>query len=208
MFSKLPGNLFSLFSPACRKFASKEQLVGALRMADPAAIECLIEKSEAQVRRMARKLRLDEDSVMDAIHDGLIILIEKIRDGSFDPKKSAPATYLIAICRNILANKSRLKRPPGFVDLGTEIDFADDSLNELLDFREKRAILDELLALLGPPASDLIRLKYLEGYSDETQIAENMTPYTTHESLRVMRSRGMKSLVELAAKWKSKHDAI
>jgi RNA polymerase sigma factor (sigma-70 family) len=208
MFKKTTGQLFSLFSSNHRPYASTEQLVEALRVAETAAIEYLMEKTESQVRRLARKWAMGEQIIQDVLHDGLVILIEKIRSGNFDAEKSTPATYLTAICRNLLANQHRLKRQPSHNSIEYDDLLADFSFIELLESKDRCETLEKLLSQLGEPAADLIRLKYIEGYNDETQILEQMTPYSTVESLRVMRSRGMKTLVGLAEKWKSSNDAI
>ncbi len=207
MSAEISSKLSLLFSSPCRRYATKGQLVAGLLEVQTAAIECVLEKAEGLVRKMTRQFGLPPVLAADVLHDGILILIEKTRDGSYDPERAAPTTYLVAVCRNLLANHARLKRPPRSETLENGLELQDNSLTDWLEFRERKTLLEKLLRQIGPPCSDIIALKYLEGYSDEEQISLKMTPYSSVESLRVMRSRCMKSLAELAAKWKSPNDA-
>lgn len=174
---------------------------------DTAAIEYLMDKTEGTVRSMVRAAGQPPALVRDLLHDGMIVLIDKICDGAFDPTKSTPQTYLAGICRKLLANHLRLKQPPSAEPIENSSDIPVDDLRDFLDHKDRLELLEQLLDQLGPPGNRLIRLKYLEGYTDEEQIAQQMTPYSSLDSLRTSRSQYMKKLALLAKDWNKKHHA-
>jgi hypothetical protein len=57
----------------------------------------------------------------------------------------------------------------------------------------------------GAPCEQVIRLKYIDGYSDEEAIREGLTGYSTVESLRQKRSDCMKKLKDKVAALKDKN---
>ncbi len=197
------ANMIAQLLPGLRnRFSTKEALTEGLQKIENAAIEHLMAKSEGMVRKIARTFGLPEALADDVLHDGTIILIEKIQDGTYHSELSAPQTYLVAICRNLLANHSRLKRPPATEQIENVLDLADNSFVEMLEFRERRVVLEKLLAQIGPACASLIALRYLDGYSDEEQLAQKLAPFSSPESLRVSRGRCMKKLSEMAKSFK------
>jgi RNA polymerase sigma factor (sigma-70 family) len=166
----LPESLRLLLPASRRRFDTPEQLTEGLRNMDTVAIEYLMGKTEGTVRSMVRTTSQPPALAHDLLHDGLIILIEKICEGTFDPAKSSPQTYLAGICRKLLANHLRLKQPPPAEPIENGLDIPTDDLRDFLDHKDRLELLELLLEQLGPPGNDLIRLKYLEGYSDEEQM--------------------------------------
>lgn len=149
----------------------------------------------------------DAELADDLLHDGLIILIKKINDDVFDASKSSPQTYLVHICYNLLNNHRRHKTPPIVMPIEDGNHFISDELRDLMDQKDRIEFIELLLGELGPPGSDLIRLKYLEGYSDEEQIKKKMTPYSSLDSLKTSRSQYLKKLAVMAKKWKEEYYA-
>jgi RNA polymerase sigma factor (sigma-70 family) len=189
------------------RFSSPEKLLDGLRNADTAAIEHLMGKAEGIVRRMVRTAGQAQPLATDLLHDALVIFIEKLRAGRYQLGEAAPQTYLIGICRRLLANHLRLKRLPITDPIDGTFDAPGDDLRDILAQKERLETLEKLLEKLGPPGNDLIRLKYLEGYSDEEQLQQKLTPFATADSLRTSRSKYLKKLALLAQAWKQKNDA-
>jgi RNA polymerase sigma factor (sigma-70 family) len=189
------------------RFAAPERLLEGLRSMDTAAIEYLMDKTERVVQKMVAAAGQPPSLASDLLHDGLIILIEKVCDGTFDAAKSSPQTYLAGICRKLLSNHSRHKQslPTEPVENGYEV--PSNELSDFLEHKDRVELIELLLDRLGPPGSDLIRLKYLEGYSDEEQISQKMTPFATLNSLKTSRSHYMKRLAAMARNWKKEHHA-
>ena len=70
---------------------------------------------------------------------------------------------------------------------------------------EKVTLLKKMLNELGSPCKELIDLKYISELSDEEQIKNKLTKYSSLESLRVSRSQCMKKLLALSTKYKSSY---
>lgn len=172
------------------------------------AVERLMEKAMPSVRHLIRRANLPENLVRDVLHDAVVILVKKIRDNAYDPAESAPATYLIAVARNLVANQLRHNRKAPTVALDDVPEIPDDHTRAFLEGRERRDLLESLLDSLGDPCARLIRLKYLDGYRDEEILAQKLTHYTTPVALRSKRSKCFQKLVELAAATKSGNETI
>ncbi len=188
-------------------FRSVEQLIEGLKHAKSDAISYVLSKAGGEVRSLVRKAGQPRELAADLLHDGLLILIEKIKDGTFDASKSSPQTYLKGICYKLLSNRLRLKQPPPVDSIDNSEDFTSDDLRNFLDQKHRIELIELLLKELGPPGNDLIRLKYLEGYSDEEQIKKDMTPYKTLDSLKASRHQYFKKLAVMAKKWKEEYHA-
>lgn len=187
---------------------SAAALVEGLRYMDAGAVEQLMHKTLPSVRQMVRGAGLPEYLARDVLHDALVILVKKIRDDVYNPAESAPATYLIAIARNLVANQTRRNRKAPTLALDEASDIPDDYTQSFLEGRERRESLESLLNALGNPCAQLIRLKYLDGYRDEDILAQSMTHYTTPMALRSKRSKCFQKLIELAAATKTGKETI
>lgn len=174
---------------------------------DTAAIEYLMDKTGRVVRQMVRTAGQPPSLASDLLHDGLIILIEKVCDGTFDAAKSSPQTYLAGICRKLLSNHSRLRQPLLTEPVENGQELPSEDFQDFLKHKDRLELIELLLEQLGPPGNDLIRLKYLEGYSDEEQISQQMTPYATLNSLKTSRSYYLKKLAAMAQNWKKEYHA-
>lgn len=203
----LQNAIHFLLSNSARRFDAPERLLEGLRSMDTAAIEYLMGKTIGVVRRIVLVAGQPPTLVSDLLHDGLVILIEKVRDGTFDAAKSSPQTYLAGTCRRLLANHLRLKQPFSTEPVENGYNVPSNDLDDFLEHKGRLELIELLLEQLGPPGNDLIRLKYLEGYSDEEQISRQMTPYSTLDSLKTSRSYYLKKLAVMAQNWKKEYHA-
>ena len=185
-----------------------EQLVEGLRRMETNAVEHLMAKTEPSVRYLIRQAQLPENLCRDILHDALVILVKKIREEVYNPQESAPATYLIAISRNLIANHLRRNKSVATESLEQFAELPDHHTQSFLEGKDRRDLLDRLLRTLGEPCAQLIRLKYLDGYRDEEIVTQKLTHYTTPLALRSKRSKCFQKLIELAAATKSKSPTI
>lgn len=179
-----------------------------LRRMENGAVERLMQKTAPSICKLIRRARLPENLAPDVLHDAVVILVKKIRDNVYNPAESAPATYLIAIAKNLIANHLRNRRAADTVALEETAEISDDHTRDFLEGRERRELLESLLNTLGDPCAQLIRLKYLDGYRDEEILAQNLTHYTTSMALRSKRSKCFQKLVELATATKPGNKTI
>lgn len=198
MMHKLDG-LFGLLGPSpCNGFPTNEALFKGLQRLEQAAIQCATMKSQASVQKITKQLGLAADLADDILSESLVIFLDKIQRGEYQFQGHAPTSFLIEIARRVAQNYTRTNK-------GRRMDMLDDRHNDLRDdsvdnyFEKKDQIelVEQLLVKLGKPCSDLIQLKYLDGFKDEEIIAQKMTSYTSVESLKVSRSQCMKKLRQM-----------
>lgn len=189
------------------RYTDSRELADLLRRRDTGAIEFLMSKTENLIRKMVKESGLPESAVSELLHDGIIKLIEKISDGVYNPDLSAPPTYLIGICKFLLLNRREKAEAHPFSPFEPGMENLHLFETDIFRKEELEEIIETWLSRLGAPCSDLIRLKYLDGYSDQEQIEMKRTSYSSVNSLKVTRSKCMDKLIVIAEKWKKQHDA-
>lgn len=189
----------------CKKYDSDDKLLTGLLREETSAIQCLLLQVEKLVSRHLSKLGIPTSQLQEILHDGILILIYKIKSEQFNSNLSSPKTYLFAICKNLCMNASRQKNHVSSINLDDlENKMIAEEPNSLL-ILEKVSLLKKMLIELGSPCKELIELKYISEFSDEEQINNKLTKYSSLESLRVSRSQCMKKLLALSTKYKSSY---
>lgn len=189
----------------CKLYPTDENLLIGLANEETAAIRCLLMATKNSVSKMLSQLGLPNELLEEIQHDGMLILLNKIKSNQFKPGQSSPKTYLLSICKNHCLNASRLKHhqlTDSLDVLEEDLPSPDDSESHL---PEKVKFMTKLLDELGSPCKELISFKYILELSDEEQIQSNQTAYKNVNSLRVSRSQCMKKLVALSLKYKSSY---
>lgn len=179
-------------------FKNSKILSDSLSQSDPRAIGYVLEKSKYPIQQQLKKYGLDPLKYRDFQHDSLIILIDKIQGEQYDERLSSPITYMISICKYLIFNHLKKKKEINAEWLEQDHILTQSDEDHYTSTKEMLEILDDILEHLGSPCNDLIRLKYLEGYSDEEIINLKLTHYASTDSLRNSRSQCMKKLLALA----------
>lgn len=189
----------------CRSYQTDEKLFHGLAREENHAIRCLLLVVETPVSKIMNQLGLPDELLKEILHDGMLILLNKIKSDQFQAELSSPKTYLISICKNLCMNASRLKYHK-ITDSLDEQQHEFPSLEDTdLALGDKLKLLTRMLEELGSPCKELIHLKYISEFSDEEQINNKLTKYSSLESLRVSRSQCMKKLLALSTKYKSSY---
>lgn len=191
------------FKLLLNKYNDTDILIEALRLEKTAAIEYILKKVEKNCAYYIKKIGLSDESLPDVLHDGLILLIDKIQSGKFDSSQASPQTYMFGICKNLILNMSRSKKSIKAIELEESMQWFEDEINLSIHFKETSLLVQQMLNDLGMPCSQLIQFKYIDGYSDVEQVEQKLTHFSNLDSLRVSRSQCMKKLVTMSLKYKS-----
>ncbi|MCI1267249.1 MAG: hypothetical protein LKG19_11805 [Saprospiraceae bacterium] len=191
------------FKLLLNKYNDTDILIEALRLEKTAAIEYILKKVEKNCAYYIKKIGLSDESLPDVLHDGLILLIDKIQSGKFDSAQASPQTYMFGICKNLILNMSRSKKSIKAIELEESMQWFEDEINLSIHFKETSLLVQQMLNDLGMPCSQLIQFKYIDGYSDVEQVEQKLTHFSNLDSLRVSRSQCMKKLVTMSLKYKS-----
>lgn len=187
----------------CRPYPTDDKLISGLAREESLAIQCLIYQVENVVSKILKQLGLQQELLHEIIHDGMLVLLGKIKANQFHSNLSSPKTYLISICKNFCMNASRLKHHQVMDSLDEQLYEIPNLEDSDLNYADKINLLRRMLEELGSPCKELIQLKYIYELSDEEQILEKRTTYKNVDSLRVSRSQCMKKLLALSNKYKS-----
>ena len=139
----------------------------------------------------AQKYTDDRDVQLQALHDAIIILYEKIGTGKYDANKSSIKTYLFTIAKNKLID--RLKRDAKKQTLPLLHDTNDIS-NEPMPEKDYNR-LRQAFAQLGDTCKQLLIMYYYESM-DTKSILQKMN-YSNQNVLYSVKSRCLKKLKDI-----------
>lgn len=186
-------------------FDDNALLLESLRQGNSSAILFIQNKAKGFVVKGLRQYRLPDHLLHEVLSEASIIFIKKLREPDFSLLSAQPLTYFIEIIKKVVSNESR-KRQVGQHDLlENQYDLSDTSVEEYHARKDNLELLNRLLSGAGAPCEQVIRLKYIDGYSDEEAIKAGLTAYSTVESLRQKRSDCMKKLKDKVSGLKEKN---
>lgn len=189
-------------SSPCKQFDTNESLFNGLQRLDNAAILCVQLKAMNAVRKLLRQYGLPPEQADDVLNQSTLIFLRKIADGTYQFQNHAPSTYLVEIARRValMATRSQVKT---YESVENHQHLHDPDVETYQKRDEATEMVGKLLGELGDPCQQIIRLHHIEGFSDEEVVNQQLTRYTTVNSLKMKRSDCMKKLIQLAQKWKT-----
>jgi RNA polymerase sigma factor (sigma-70 family) len=140
---------------------------------------------------------VDEMDAEEVVNDAVIILIQKVETQKYVYSGNDPCSYAIEIAKKLIYNLKRKKQIAG-ISLSEEFDVPDFDTENYMESKDKEEILGSLLLKISENCRNLIQLKYLDGFKDEEILNNQLTQYTSINTLKVKRSECMKKLGELA----------
>ncbi|MEZ4987921.1 MAG: sigma-70 family RNA polymerase sigma factor [Saprospiraceae bacterium] len=186
----------------CTNFAKEEDLFHALVSLRTDAIACLQSRVEASVVRFAQQYQLSAQDAEEILNDSTWIFLKKIGEGAYTYQGNALSTYLIEIAKRLILNRAARQRRDHHVKEKL-LEKKDDYEVVLRQQNEYAALVQQFLSQLDEKCQKVITLFYIQGYPDEEVIQQQLTDFTTVDSLKVKRSACKKKLIEIAKKWKT-----
>lgn len=193
----------NFFKAGKNVFADEEFFLQAIHSGDSRAIVYLQDKATGFTKSLLQQKQLPQHLLGEVLNEGSIIFIKKIRTPGFALHSAKVSTYFLEIIKNVVSNKTRGRQYAAQETLENVVELSDHSVLEYYSRKENMELVAKLLNQIGLPCSNIITLKYLDGYSDEEVVQGKLSPYTSVESLRVKRSDCMKKIKEQALHWKS-----
>lgn len=151
---------------------AEDQLVGAARRGDEAALSRLVERYSPRIYNLARRIMRNREDAEDVLQETFLIMIKKLDTFS---GKSSLYTWLYRIATNVALGKLREKKhipptvsihDPEFEALrGYQIRHWPDHLEDRLKGEEFRACLNRALQELPENYRAVFILRDLEGLS-------------------------------------------
>jgi RNA polymerase sigma factor (sigma-70 family) len=148
-------------------FNEDAKLLNALRNGDDHALVDLYHQNRRSIASLVVRNHGTEDDVEDVLQEALIVLWERVRQGSFEYHAKL-STFIYATAKNIwLRQLSRHRRELPLPDDDYEI--ADGESLPLEDLEENERVLAVQRAMeqMGNPCHDLLLLYYWEDLSME-----------------------------------------
>ena len=191
-------NWFSKDDPCSRYVTIQERFEGLKRL-ENAAILCLQLKALPKIKSIVQHSGLGDDKALEILNQSTVVFLEKIQTGAYQFQGYEPTTYLIEVARRMAMAAAKTNRK--------SVELIDNHLlipDPEVESREAQQENDEqirmLLGRLGEPCGQVIRLRYLDGYTDDEVIRLGLTKYTSVNSLKVKRSDCMQKLVAMTKK--------
>lgn len=185
----------------CKQFGTNERLFEGLRALNNSAILCVQLKSMGSVRKFVAQYRLPPEQAEEILNKSTLIFLRKIEDGTYQFQHYAPSTYLIEVARKVALSATRSKKNNA-EPLENHHYLADPEVEEAHKRSDATDLVRQLLGQMGQPCEQIVRLHHIEGYSDGEVVQQQLTKYSTIDSLKMKRSDCMKKLIQLAQQWK------
>lgn len=134
-------------------------------------------------------------------HDALVFTLKKIESGAYRFEGIDPAAYAATVARNMLRNFLRKKQLPT-AELNDWDTPVEDEVETYLHSKDLRRQIGDFLEKMPENCRNLIRLRYFDELDDKEILAQNLTPYTTLDSLRSKRCGCLKKLAFLMENYK------
>ncbi len=187
----------------CGKYKTNEQLFLSLQAMDARAIACLQGRAEQSVLRLVRQYGLPDDTAEDILNQSALVLLQKIDTGGYTYQGNDPRTYLLEVAKRLVMKQATKRRVVVQPIEAADLALADADFETLEKHQHAMDTLAQLLTRLGNPCEQVIRLHYIDGYTDEEVINARWTTFSTIASLKVKRSDCMKKLIKIAQIWKT-----
>lgn len=163
---------------------------------DPHAERLLIEHFAPRVRAMALARTRDHDLARDLTQEALVALVQAFRKGQVRDHEKV-AGFVAGVARNVINNyrRRRLRHPESQLDEHTPEVPAPPSIDDA-DAAERRRLMAEALAELGPGDREVLLLTLVEGLKPG-QIARRIG--VSPDVARTRKSRALKRIVDVMA---------
>jgi len=164
-------------NPFIHDNAVLEALQSGTRLRVNAAIEHLYRNGKVRgaVRQQIMRLGGNETDVNDMLNQALVVFLNQVEDGTYNPEKSAVATYIVSIAKKKFFTQQRSeKRLAARHDRSAEAEALERTTNpeEQFDIEHRRLFVHKLLDRIGEKCRTLLLLK-AQGYQMD-EIAEKM----------------------------------
>jgi RNA polymerase sigma factor (sigma-70 family) len=149
------------------------KVLDALRNGDEDALAGLFFRNRSAITALVVQNRGDEDDAEDVLQQALVVLWERVRDGSFEYRAKL-STFLYAIAKNIWFR--RLARQRREVEMPDEYDAPDcETLlpSEEMEENERVLAVQQSMERIGYPCRELLLLFYWEENSMD-EIAQKL----------------------------------
>jgi len=197
LFVRFRGSNVHLFDQTAHQLET-------LRQGNSKEIIALQNSSSGFTAQLLKKFRLPAHILQEVLSDASIIFLKKLREPEFFLDSAQPRTYFIEIIKRVVLNETRKRQDGKHEQIENQFGLPDASVEEYQAQKENIELLGQLLSGAGAPCEQVIRLKYIDGFSDEEAIRRSLTAYSTVESLRQKRSDCMKRLKDRATAFKEK----
>jgi len=174
-----------------------KDLINGLLNNDRRCIEKIYKDNFGQIRAYVLNNNGDVDEAKDIFQEALVLLLEKVRSGSFQ-LSSKLTTYIYSICRNIWLK--RLSRNRGKEISASDVlheneDLTEDDSDILEEKNLQFAVMDEALSKLGEPCKTLLESFYVKKM-DMKSITE-MFGYTNADNAKTQKYKCLMRLKKL-----------
>ena len=165
-------------------FSDEDFLLQSIQLGEAKAIIFLQDKATGFARKMLEQRQLPQHILGEVLNDATIVLVKKTRALGFSLETAKISTYFNEIIKYVILNKTRARQYTASHHIDDFQHLTDTDVQEYASRKEAIETIDQLLGAIGAPCADIIRLKYLDGFSDEEVIDKKLSTYMTVESLR------------------------
>jgi RNA polymerase sigma factor (sigma-70 family) len=143
----------------------------------------------------------DEDTASDVFQDAVILFYENVRKGRLTELSSSLKTYLYAIAKNVITNRSGYYKKVQVNSETVETSrLESDQLDADLMLSERQRLVGDLLNKLGEPCRSILELFYFKSYAMDAIASE-----LNYKNENVVKSQKLRCITELKKMVKTRY---
>ncbi len=178
-------------------------LFEGLQRIEDTAIQTLQQILLPKIEQYCVFYKLPKNLAEEITNDSMLVLLDAIETGKYAFEGSHPSAYCLRVARYLLQNLRRSKYHQ--LDKQEEIEtlvtqFSNDGERGIEELLHQTLLIEQLLTQLGEQCQAIIRLKYLEDFTHEQIIIQQLSPYKSVASLKNALQKCMAKLRETAKK--------
>ena len=168
-----------------------------LKAQDFTAVRHLCDGIKLHLQLKKYQFSISVEDLEELANDAAVLVLRKICDDTFIFYGISPMTYAQTVADNLLHNFCRKKRME-CLELSESMEpYQQPEVEAYFAQKELKNRIENALLKLSEANQMVIRLKYLEDFSDEEIVRFELSPHRTTDSLKSARCRSMKRLAGL-----------
>jgi len=175
------------------------RLLASMRSGDENALIELFNRNKQQIMSLVMQNNGTKDDAEDVLQEALVVLWERVRDGSFE-YKARLNTFIYAIAKNIWFRRlSHYGREFKRIDEKKELQSEEISVVDEIEKNERISAVQKAMREIGNPCHDILLLYYWEELSMD-EIAKRLG-FANADTVKAKKYQCKKILEKLVKKF-------
>lgn len=173
--------------------SSNANILAEIKSGNRKTIQVLLDNLLYSGRKLCLSQRVSFQDYQEAVIDSVMLFLEKIKAGKYKDAGVPVNVYLMKILRfKLLTYMRRSMKNNTFVILEESAHYYEE-----YEENDRLRLVEKQIRLLRPPERELIELTYFTGMSDKEIYENDLTIYSSIDSIKTQRYKIIKKLIKM-----------